>query len=168
MIVLPNVLRDATAGGLVRFNFQNAAALAIVMRQIENGTVCAFLETSDEARPPFFMAMTIEGLVCMSYGSGWLLDLVFDANTFPGNDQYSDRHGVIHIGGNTVAINLNRPPDNIRISAGSFDLKTFKTADVRHRSFAPVTSWKIWATAAVKDAANAKPLFAFAIVGKAS
>jgi hypothetical protein len=167
MIVQPDVqfkeLRDATAGEPVRFDLRSASALAIVMRQTEHGTVCAFLETNDEARPPFFMSMSIEGLVCMSYGGEWLLDLVFDANTFPGNGLYAEKCGTIHVSETTVAINLNRPPDNIRMSAGSFDLKTFKTVDLHRRTCAPVTSWKIWHTVAAKREANAKPLFVFAM-----
>jgi hypothetical protein len=167
MIVQPDVhlkeLRSASAGELVRFDLRGASALAIVMRQTERGTVCAFLETNDEARAPFFMAMTTEGLMCVSYGNEWLLDLVFDASTFPGNDRYWDQHGVIHVGETAVAINLNRPPDNIRLSAGAFDLNTFDTADVHRRTHAPVTSWKIWHTAAAKHELNAKPLFVFAI-----
>ena len=140
MIVQPDVhlkeLSAATAGELVRFDLRGASALAIVLRQTGQSTVCAFLETNDEARPPFFMAMTIEGLVCVSYGTEWLLDLAFDTNTFPGNSEYSDKHGVIHVGEATVAINLNRPPDNITLSAGAFDLKTFKTVDVHRRTCA--------------------------------
>src|SRR5690348_10342908 len=126
MIVQPDVrvkeLRETSAGELVKFGLRGASALAVVMRQTDNGTVCAFLETNDEARAPFFMSMTIEGLVCASFGDQWLLDLTLDADAFPGNGQYSARHGVIHLGEGTVAINLNRPPDNIRLSAGAFDL----------------------------------------------
>lgn len=165
MIVQPDVqfkeLRDTTAGELVRFELRGASALAIVMRQTDQGAVCAFLETNDEARPPFFMSMSIEGLMCTSYGREWLLDLVFDANTFPGNGLYAEKYGIIHVGETTLAINLNRPPDNIRMSACSFDLKTFKTVDVHRRTCAPVTSWKIWHSAAAKHEANAKPLFVF-------
>jgi hypothetical protein len=167
MIVQPSIhlkeLREATAGELVRFDLRGASALAIVMRKTERGTVCAFLETNDEARAPFFMAMTTEGLMCVSYGNEWLLDLAFDADTFPGNGRYSDQHGVIHVGETTVAINLDRPPDDIGLSAATFDLKTFKTAEVHRRTSAPVTSWKIWHTAAAKHEVNAKPLFVFAM-----
>jgi hypothetical protein len=134
------------------------------MRQTERSTICAFLETG-EARPPFFMSISIDGLVCMSYGGEWLLELIFDANTFPGNGSYAEKYGIIHVGDTTVAINLNRPPDNIRMSACSFDLKTFETVDVHRRTCAPVTSWKIWHTAEAKHDLNTKPLFVFTILG---
>ncbi|WP_159011378.1 hypothetical protein [Bradyrhizobium sp. S69] len=165
MIVLPDVqlmeLREATPGDLVRFDLRGASALAIIMRQTENGAVCAFLETNDEARPPFFMSMSIEGLMCMSFGGEWLLDLTFDANSFPGNSRYAEKHGVIHVGETVVAINLNRPPDDIRLRAIAFDLKAFKPVDVHRRTHAPVTSWKIWRTAAAKHEVNVEPLFSF-------
>lgn len=167
MILQPDVqlkqLRAATAGELVKLDFGGASALAIIMRQTEQSTVCAFLETNDKTRAPFFLAVSLEEAACLSYGTEWLLDLTFDANTYPGNHQYSDKHGVIHLGETAVAINLDRPPENIRLSAGAFDLKTFKTVDVHRRTYAPVTSWKIWHTAAAKDQANAKPLFVFAV-----
>ncbi|RXG87355.1 hypothetical protein EAS62_36050 [Bradyrhizobium zhanjiangense] len=133
------------------------------MRQTGQSTVCAFLETKDKNREPFFLSVSMEDIVCMSYGTEWLLDLTFDANTYPGNNQYFDKHGVIHVGETAIAINLDRPPENIRLSAGAFDLKTFKTVDVHRRTYAPVTSWKIWHTAAAKHQANAKPLFVFAV-----
>jgi hypothetical protein len=135
--------------------------LAIVMRQTGHSTVCAFLRVKDESRPPFFWSISVENLVCLSYGNGWLLDLTLDASTFPGNGQYSDKHGVIHIGADTVAINLDRPPDDITLHAGTFDLKTFKTIELRRRNCAPVTSWKIWQAPEGKHQANAKPLFEF-------
>jgi hypothetical protein len=165
VIVQPDVqikeLSAATAGELINVDFGGASALAIVMRQIDRGTVCAFLETNNKAQAPFFLTVSMEGVMCMSYGTGWLLDLIFDANSYPGNGQYSDKHGVIHLGETIVAINLNRPPDNIHLSAGAFDLKTFKTVDVHRRTCVPVTSWKIWHTAAAKHQANASPLFLF-------
>lgn len=167
VIVQPDVqikdLRAAAAGELVNLEFGGASALAIVMRQTGQSTVCAFLETNDETRAPFFLSVSMEDVVCMSYGAEWLLDLAVDANMYPGNGQYSDLHGVIHVGETAIALNLNRPPDNIQLSAGAFDLKTFKTVDLRRRTFAPVTSWKIWQTAAAKEQASAKPLFVFAI-----
>lgn len=167
MIVKPDVqfkeLTAAAAGELVRFELGGASALAIVMRQTGHSTVCAFLRVKDESRSPFFWSISVENLVCLSYGNEWLLDLDHDASTFPGNGQYSDKHGVIHIGEDTVAINLDRPPGEITLSAGTFDLKTFKTVELRRRDCAPVTSWKIWHAAAAKHQANAKPLFVFAV-----
>ncbi|WP_158670633.1 hypothetical protein [Bradyrhizobium guangdongense] len=166
MIVQPDVqlkkLSGASAGELVRLEFGRASALAIVMRQTDQSTVCAFLETEDKNREPFFLAVSMEDAMCMSYGKEWLLDLMFDASTYPGNSQFLDKHGVIHLSETAVAINLDRPPEDIRLSAGAFDLRTFKTVDVHRRAYAPVTSWKIWHTAAAKHQTNAKPLFVFA------
>jgi hypothetical protein len=168
MIVHPNVqlkeLSAANPGELVRFDLRGAAALAVVMRHTDYGAVCAFLETKDEARPPFFMAMSTDyGLMCLSYGKEWLLDLNFDAKTFPGNGRYREQHGVIHVAETTVAVNLNRPPDDIQLSAGAFDLVTFRKVDVHSRMYAPVTSWKIWHTEAAKHELKAEPLFVFAL-----
>ncbi|WP_229188522.1 hypothetical protein, partial [Bradyrhizobium oropedii] len=163
VIVQPDIqikeLNAAAAGELVRLDFGGASALAIVMRQTPQGVVCAFLETRDEARAPFFLAVSTEGAMCMSYGKDWSLDLTFDTETYPGNGDYVDKHGVIHVGETAVAINLNRPPGNIQLSAGAFDLKTFRTLDVHRRTYAPVTSWKIWHAATTKHEPNAKPLY---------
>jgi len=154
-------LSAATAGELVSLDFGGAPALAILMHQTGQSTTCAFLETNDTARAPFFLAVKLEGVVCISYGTEWLLDLDLDADTYPGNNRYSDKHGVIHIGNTVVAMNLNHPPDNIRLSAAAFDLKTFQIVNVHHRTHAPVASWKIWRTPDDKNQTSTKPLLTF-------
>lgn len=124
-------LVKAVPGELVRFELRSASALAVVMRQTDRGTVCAFLETNDEARAPFYMLMTIEGIVCMSYGLDWALDLKFGVNVFPGNN--TEVPGAILLADNVVAMHLNRPPDDIRATSGTFDLRTFKAVSPHRR-----------------------------------
>jgi len=152
-------LTEAVAGELVRFELRGASATAIVMRQIGQGTVCAFLETNDEARPPFYMLMTIEDLVCMSFGSDWVLDLRLDGGVFPGNN--AEVPGAVLLASDVVAMHLSRPPDNIHGTAGTYDLKSFQSVSRHARVCTWVKAWQIWRSPEDQANPNAAPIKSF-------
>jgi hypothetical protein len=154
-------LRSASAGELILLDLRNAPAFAIVMRQIESRTICAFLKTQDEERRPFHLTLNDGDEVCMSYGSDWFLDLQFGPETFPGNTAYVTTHGAIHIRPKGPVINLDRSPENIRTTAACFDLTTFSTIDLRGTELAPVLNWSIWQREDDRAKLGTQPLVKF-------
>lgn len=157
---IPKLTSQAEAGELISIRLGGRLHLAIVLAIENNHPVLGIVMGFDANWYPFHVELQSGGK-CLSFGTGWLLEPIFGPNSWPGNQEFHDTPGVVHMTPEGCMINFGARPEDWRHSTLSFNLEDNSIDHYDGNSAVPVLAWKIWESAAQRDRDGCDPLVQF-------
>jgi len=94
---------------------------------------------------------------CISYGIGWILELVPDSQTWPGNVIDADEKGTVRV--TPTSTNLVVGEGSKGTNLQLYNLETMKIDVGTRTAGALVQNWRIWANAASRSRLGSEPIF---------
>jgi hypothetical protein len=152
-------------GELIILQYGGSRALALVMKLLagQDGAVLGVLKADAELEQgPFHLKVSREGF-CLSCGFDWDLELIPTSDTYPGNTEFWDSSGVVHIASERVTLSLGKNPHDVRSSRLHVDLEALSIASDPPRHASPVTRWRIWTNPSRRLELRSEPLFTFEV-----
>lgn len=155
-------LRDCNVGDLVRLAIHGAAALAIVLSKDEGQGTCwlAVIQYSGESFQAPVHLHEANSAKCISFGGAWVLELLPEGLSFPGDSRFLETPGVLHIEDDAVSCFFAAGDyDPTKRHGASFCLKSFRKRGTIDAHSVPCTSWKIWVNESERDDPRGTPIF---------
>ncbi|QKD17962.1 hypothetical protein [Mesorhizobium sp. NZP2077] len=143
---------DANGGG---------ALLAVVLEKLVGKNT--YLVLSSNHQIPAFSILPI-GYEhrCFSYGAEWVMELLPDEETFPGNAEGADSAGEIRLfdtGITSIIANMLDQRMNRKLIL--LNMISYRPANEERYQGARVRSWKIWANEEERLRTGGRPIFSF-------
>ncbi|AZO38651.1 MAG: hypothetical protein EOS81_10550 [Mesorhizobium sp.] len=155
------ILASCEPGELVRFGVGGQSRLAIVLTTVDFGERLILLLKAEDPEMDFHLWQTDPHFKCVSYGLTWVVELIDDENSWPGNDLDEDKLGTIHqISNDSAAITIKgiKPPVLLAL-----DLQKIAAANGQRRDGILFRKWRIWKTAEDASKPKARPIFSYGL-----
>jgi hypothetical protein len=142
-------------GELVRYGTDNVGRLGVVARGGENMLV--FLLDADEKELRFCTVPVADHGRCVSYGVGWVVELLEGMESWPGNPIHADTLGVVrHLPGSTSIVGREG-----KEGLWLFDLEKFKPSTRQRYEGAPILNWRIWHSVDESNRPEGRPVYEY-------
>lgn len=133
-------------GELVRFGADNGSYLAMAVRRGEDFRMTVLvLHSTDQDTPTGTIERFGMDMKCVSYGTGWVLELQSDPDTWPGNADGMNTPGEIRCFPNSVGMIVQGLDQRSRGLLGLLNLTEFRAVGQDRFQGARVRRWRIWA-----------------------
>ncbi|MCH4560330.1 hypothetical protein [Mesorhizobium jarvisii] len=142
--------RACQTGELVRFDGGGGSLLAVALGLIELDRYQNYLILQSSVHDiPAFSALPLDANHhCFSYGEDWVLEMIADGETFPGNGEGADTLGEIRIFDTSASMIVNVLDTQMRGRRLLLNLANYQPLAGRNERYqgARIQSWKIWAS----------------------
>jgi hypothetical protein len=150
-------------GELVRFDPNGGGAiLAVVLERLVGQNTYLVLASSNQEIPAFSILPIGYEHRCFSYRAGWVLELLTDDQTFPGNAEGADSVGEIRIFSSGVTSILTNVLDQrMRAKLTLLNIVSHEPVSQERYQGARVRAWKIWADEAERLRPGGRAILSF-------